>query len=66
MPFLFLFNLFLEARAEILKKILLVLGRFEDTKRTFRNLLTFRKRHDNAQQVKSRKNNAYETGGFDV
>ena len=32
---LFLFDLFLEARADILEKISLVFGRFEDTKRTF-------------------------------
>ena len=39
----FLFDLFLEAGVEIITKILLVFfGRFGDTKRTFRNQLTFR------------------------
>ena len=39
---LFLFDLFLEARAEILeKKIRWFLGRFEDTKGTFWNQLIF-------------------------
>ena len=35
---LFLIDLFLEARAEILTKISLVFGQFEDTKSTFRKL----------------------------
>ena len=39
---LFWFDLFLEGRAEILKTILCIFRGFEDTKRTFRNLLTFR------------------------
>ena len=36
-PLFFWFYLFLEARAEISENILLVFGRFEDTKRTFWN-----------------------------
>ena len=35
------FNFFLGARAEILKKISLVFGRNDNTRRTFRNQLTF-------------------------
>ena len=42
MPLFFRFDLFLEARAEILEKIRWFFGRFEDTKRTFWNQLTFR------------------------
>ena len=42
MPLFFLFNLFLEARAEILEKIAVFFGRFEDTKSTFWNYLTFK------------------------
>ena len=34
---MFLFDLLLEARAEIIKRIRWFFGRFEDTKRTFRN-----------------------------
>ena len=36
-PLFFWFDLFLEARAEILTYIRWVFGRFEGTKRTFRN-----------------------------
>ena len=39
--FIFWFELFLEARAEILRKLFLVFGRFEDTEKIFRNQLTF-------------------------
>ena len=41
MPLFFWFNLFLEVRRESLQKFRWFFGRFEDTKRTFRNWPTF-------------------------
>ena len=51
-PLFFWFDIFLEARAEILEKICWFFGRFEETKRTFWNQLTFSSKFQNVTHTK--------------